>query len=864
LRSLPAAIFEKWRKRRLTRAAKALDDLKIRYHTFRILLANNECALELMRSVDKAKERPFADTQELCEELLIVTYELVDGLNRLSEGRHEKLFEIHHNLACAIREELAKMMPAGQSLGRSCIFLDDIAAGFRDEVGGKAAALARLRQAGFAVPDGFAVTAAACEGMLSANAIDIFIRSRAQKLEAGYNRGDDLNADAEEIRLRILDGPLPEDLEKELLISYERLAGSEGAAISVRSSALVEDRPEHSFAGQFKSVLNVTSFEALKDALREVVASNYSARSISYRFHSGLSLLTYDMAVLCQLMVEPRSAGVLFTVDPALSESGRMLISAVNGLGVTAVDGSAPADIYRPLREGMDIGPIEDWAQVVEKTHRTVARAGGGIEERRLCETEGGLPVLSEDEIRALVHLGRRVESLVGRPQDIEWAISVEGNIRVLQSRDIRLSLKSRQAAEAARGEALLTGGVCASAGRCVGRVKIVHSSRDLDAWGKSGSEPSIIVLAQSLPGAAGWLPGFEGVVVDLGDPGDHLACAAREYSLPMLTGAGKATGVLRDGQWVILDADRATVFKAPEAVWSGMAPAERGRPLPGPGGAKRNVASGPGITRLGELIMRLNLTDTCGPMFSIRECRSLHDLIRYTQEMAVLAMFQTGDDIPKSAKILVHRLEGAVPLQFLIVDLGGGLAAGCKGFEVRPEEILSLPLLALWRGMATPVPRWNQPPPEPFWRLFPRPLPGAGSGRPAGQPNYALITRDYLNLKVRVDHHFAIVDSVCGMDPGENYIRFRFKGGGTISAQQQRRAKLIAYVLEANHFLVDRSGDLVTASIPEAGQLETEERLVMLGRLLIFSRLPDAALRDDTKGPEVAKAFLDGDYAQR
>lgn len=350
MRSLPAAIIEKWRKWRLARAAEVLDALKVRYHTFRILLANNESALELMRSVDKALRLggPLANAREVSEELLSVTYELVDGLNRLSEGRHGELFETHHNLARAIREALEKAIPAGQSLCRSCIFLDDITAELRDEVGGKAAALARLRKAGFAVPDGFGVTAAACEGMLSANAIDVFIRGRAQRLEAGYNRGADFETDAEEIRLRILEGSLPENFENELWNSYERLAGPDGAAISVRSSAQVEDRPEHSFAGQFKSVLNVTSFDALKDALREVIASNYSARSISYRLHSGLSLLRYDMAVLCQRMVEPRAAGVLFTIDPAMSESGRMLISAVNGLGITAVNGSA-----RPTSTGL-------------------------------------------------------------------------------------------------------------------------------------------------------------------------------------------------------------------------------------------------------------------------------------------------------------------------------------------------------------------------------------------------------------------------------------------------------------------------------------------------------------------------------
>jgi pyruvate,water dikinase len=727
-------------------------------------------------------------------------------------------------------------------------------------VGGKAATLALLRKAGFPVPNGFAVTSISCEGILSANGLDIFIRQRAQKLEAGYNRGADFEADAEEIRLKILDAVLPEGFEKELQRAYERLAGPEGAAISVRSSALVEDKVEHSFAGQFKSVLNVISFDGLKDAIREVVASNYSPRAISYRLHAGLSLVGHDMAVLCQRMVQAESAGILFTIDPAAFESGRMLISAVPGLGIPAVSGSAPADIYRPSREPIDNGPMGDWVQIAGKTHRTVARIEGGTEERELSENERNLPVLSEDQIGSLVRLSRRIESLIGRPQDIEWAISQEGEILVLQSRGIRLPLRSRHAAEAARGEVLLRGGVCASPGRCVGKVKVVHSTRDFEAWQNSARKPGILVLPQSMPDAAGLIPDFEGVVVDLGNPADHLAVVAREYSRPMLTGAGKATQALRDGQWVILDADMGMILKAPEEVWAAAqldnAASESRR-------AKRSGPSRPEITRLRQLIEPLNLTDAYGPTFSIQECRSLHDLIRYTHEMAVLAMFQTGDDIVESAEILIRRLDGAVPLHFLIIDLGGGIAPGSKTFKIRLEDILSVPMLALWRGVLTPGLRWHLPPPVAgVSGLLSRSILDAGSARPIGQQNYALITRDYLNLNARVDYHFAMVDAVCGMNPRENHIRFRFKGGGTMAVQRERRALFISEVLEANDFFVDQRGDLVTATILETQQSETEDRLVMLGRLLGFSRLLDATMRDETVHRKVARAFMDGDWA--
>ncbi len=127
--SILAGIFQKLRERRLARAAKFLEALKIRYHTFRILLANNEYSLDLMRSLDQSLRSGSSDLPEVTEELLSVTYELVDGLNRLSEGRHQRLFETHYSLAGAIRKELdasdggpipcAGLRFPGRSVGRS-------------------------------------------------------------------------------------------------------------------------------------------------------------------------------------------------------------------------------------------------------------------------------------------------------------------------------------------------------------------------------------------------------------------------------------------------------------------------------------------------------------------------------------------------------------------------------------------------------------------------------------------------------------------------------------------------------------------------------------------------------------------------
>jgi pyruvate,water dikinase len=330
-----------------------------------------------------------------------------------------------------------------------------------------------------------------------------------------------------------------------------------------------------------------------------------------------------------------------------------------------------------------------------------------------------------------------------------------------------------------------------------------------------------------------------------------------------MVTGTGKATEVLRDGEWVILDAGSAMVFQAPEEVWADAAAVRKKRAAAEDRSSSRKGAATPELAGLRGLIEPLNLTDAYGPTFSIHECKSLHDIIRYTHEMAVLAMFEAGDDVLEEAEVLLHRLDEGMPFHFLIIDLGGGIATGRAGFKVRLGDVVSAPLLALWKGMSTPGLRWSQPPPVPgLSGLFTRAMLDNRSARPVGNQNYALITRDYLNLNARVDFHFTMVDAVCGANPRENYIRFRFKGGGTNALQRERRAQFIAQVLDEHHFITDQQGDLVNASISETQPEEIEARLVMVGRLIGFSRLLDAAMSDDSVPRKVARAFLDGDYA--
>jgi pyruvate,water dikinase len=852
-------VYERFKQGRRRRAAEVIEILKLRYHTFRNILANNETALNVLQSLNgflNSSDTFQDDLAEAVEELLNVTYELVDGLHRLT-GANADAFNKHRGISQQVRNALEALMTKPVHVPR-CMRFETLPREAKALVGTKAANLAMLSQAGFSVPDGFAVSARACSRMLTESGADSAIGQRLLHMEREELTAVQLEAQAAWIQDQVRGIVIAPDFSDELRQCYDRLTDGARAPVSVRSSALVEDRLEHSFAGQFDSVLHVVSFDAFLAAFKEVVASNFSARAIAYRLQTGLSLSLQDMAVFCQLMVDARAAGGLFTLDPAQPENQRMLISAVPGLGLSAVGGSAAADLLRPLRESPQSEPYVHWAQIAKKTSRLKGVKGGGLIEQPIAPEKQDQPVVSEQEALSLVRIGHMIETLMGRPQDIEWCLSEQGTLWILQSRDIRLSARNRPAVEAAGGKTLISGGVCASPGRSVGVVCVIESIADVKRWQQTRM-PGIMVLHHSLADAAGWLADFEAVVVDLGNPADHLSCIAREYDIPMVTGAGDATGRLKNGQWVIVDADRGTISQAPEALWSTASVLRQKKARPQRGSARTEA---PERARLRRLIEPLNLTDAYGPTFSINECQSLHDLIRYVHEKAVLAMFDLGDGVLEEAESLVHRLEGEIPFHFLVIDLGGGLGLEEAGFRIRFEDIVSAPLISFWKGVSTPGLRWHVPPPAPgIGGLFSQSLLDGRSARPLGSQNYALITRDYLNLNARVDFHFAMVDAICGPTPRENYIHFRFKGGGTDATQRDRRARFVASVLRSYRFFTDQKGDLVTASILEARREEIQQRLEMLGRLLGFSRLLDAVMKDDTMPQKIADAFLKEDY---
>ena len=917
-------------ERRQQREKNALEDLKARYHTFRIYLENNGRALELIVSIDgqliRAEERNIRSS---IEELLVVTGELVDGLNLLSSDGHVGLYALHGRMAAEVTQ-LLESIPDSPVEQMYCISLDELDPDAYLQAGAKAANLARLQHMALPVPNGFVCTTEACKRFFTVGKLAGSIRQLLYDVEHNHK---DITLAAAEIKQMILHAPLPEEVSRAMEDSYQRLAQEQGKssgkvvlpAISVRSSGVSEDGTDHSFAGQFTSLLNIIGTQALLTAYREVIASGFSARAISYRLNAGLSPVDFDLAVLCQLMVHPHCAGVMLTLDPSQPESGRMLISAVPGLGTMAVDGSAPVDLYHPWRtvqtgdaaqkqkkisgdvaqtEKMDeerAARLMDGAEIANKTLREVASAGGGLRQEQVPVEEAAMPLLPVEALAELLHFGETIESLAGVPQDVEWAYcnycnysendigddTNNGEMMILQARPLHLAASKGRRIRLPSVTEPLVSGTCASSGKAVGRVRRVHSTTELKHFGvsrpgASHGGPSVLVLPQSIVEAARHIPKCVGVIIEVGNPTDHLSCIAREYGIPMITGADSALSSLQEAQWIMLDADQGVVVEAPESVWTAAALAhserleeeQQNQPDKKAQKPAKQSSISPQRQKLRELVVPLNLTDAYGPTFSLQECRSIHDIVRYTHEMAVLAMFNVGDSIMEEAGGLLRPLEIGVPFDFLVIDVGGGIRPDTskslrKRLAVHKplgiDDILSIPLKAFCEGLLTPDLSWHSGPDlNALSDIFSRTLLDARTARPAGSYNYALAARDYLNLNARVEFHFAMLDAICGRDSHANYIRFRFKGGGAGFQRGRRRAIFLRHVLESNAFYTTVADDLITASLVGASKEIVYDRLIMLGRLMGFSRFLDGVMTDHDTPLKLAEAFLAGRFDSR
>lgn len=436
-------------------------------------------------------------------------------------------------------------------------------------VGGKNASLgemiSQLAASGVRVPGGFATTAHAFREFLAANQLTERIQARLDALDA-----DDVRALAEagaQIRQWVMDAPLPADLEAAIRSAFQTLNGGDGtASFAVRSSATAEDLPDASFAGQQETFLNVVGIEDVLHRIKEVFASLYNDRAISYRVHKGFAHADVALSAGIQRMVRSDlgSAGVMFTIDTESGFPDVVFLTASYGLGETVVQGAVNPDefyVHKPMLAAGKKPIIRRnlGSKLIRMVFASEAeRAASG----KLVRTEDVPPeqrnryCLSEDDVCELARYAVIIEQHYGRPMDIEWGKDgQDGRIYILQARPE--TVKS-QAEGQVEHRYKLTGSTPAdrhvlAEGRAIGQkigagpVRIVSSISEMDKV-QAGD---VLVTDMTDPNWEPVMKRASAIVTNRGGRTCHAAIIARELGIPAVVGCGDATTALKDGALV-------------------------------------------------------------------------------------------------------------------------------------------------------------------------------------------------------------------------------------------------------------------------------------------------------------------------
>ena len=434
--------------------------------------------------------------------------------------------------------------------------------GMRDieQVGGKNASLGemigQLSKAGIRVPDGFATTADAFREFLDRSALAARIEARLKGLDA-----DDVQALGRcgaEIRGWIEATPLPKQLQSEVAQAYEELTGGdERVSVAVRSSATAEDLPDASFAGQQETFLNIRGLDNVMAALRNVFASLYNDRAISYRCHRGFGHSSVALSAGVQRMARSDlgASGVMFTLDTESGFRDVVFITASWGLGELVVQGAVNPDefyVHKPMLRGGKFPVIRRGlgSKLQKMVFAGQAQAGLSVKTVDVPEAERNRFCLSDEDAIELARSALKIEEHYQRPMDIEWAKDgADGRIYILQARPE--TVKSRKSAEGQERFVLKQKSEVLASGRAIGHkigAGIVRVVKDASEMGRI-NPGDIIVTDMTDPNWEPVMKRAAAIVTNRGGRTCHAAIIARELGIPAVVGCGDATARLKDGE---------------------------------------------------------------------------------------------------------------------------------------------------------------------------------------------------------------------------------------------------------------------------------------------------------------------------
>ncbi len=433
-----------------------------------------------------------------------------------------------------------------------------------ESVGGKNASLGEMISQlpqGVRVPTGFATTAHAFREFLKHEGLADRISQRLATLDTEDVRA--LAAAGAEIRGWLEAQPFPADLEKAVRDAFATLSeGNAEASFAVRSSATAEDLPDASFAGQQETFLNVVGIEDVLHKMKEVFASLYNDRAISYRVHKGFAHDVVALSAGVQRMVrsDKGAAGVMFTLDTESGFEEVVFITSSYGLGETVVQGAVNPDefyVHKPMLAAGNKAVIRrnlgsKLIQMVFASPEEKKASGKLVQTTDVPAELRNRYSLTDAEVQQLAEYAIVIEKHYGRPMDIEWGKDgTDGKLYILQARPETVKSQSKGQAEQ-RFKLKGTGTVLAE-GRAIGQkigtgpVRLVSDIAEMDKV----QPGDVLVTDMTDPNWEPVMKRASAIVTNRGGRTCHAAIIARELGIPAVVGCGDATSLLKDGTLV-------------------------------------------------------------------------------------------------------------------------------------------------------------------------------------------------------------------------------------------------------------------------------------------------------------------------
>jgi pyruvate,water dikinase len=463
------------------------------------------------------------------------------------------------------------------------IWFDELRMTDVERVGGKNASLgemiSQLAASGVRVPGGFATTADAYRTFLAHDGLSARIDAALTALDV--ENVTELVRVGKEIRQWVIDQPFPAQLDADIRAAFAKMEADSGATISVavRSSATAEDLPDASFAGQQETFLNIVGVNNVIHAIKEVFASLYNDRAISYRVHKGFAHADVALSAGIQRMVrsDKGAAGVMFTIDTESGFDDVVFVTSSYGLGETVVQGAVNPDEFYVFKPNVAAGKPailrrNRGSKLIKMEFTAEARAGKSVRTVDVSDVERNTFSISDAEVEELARYALIIEKHYQRPMDIEWGRDgVDGKLYILQARPETVKSQDERA-DTLRRYRLNSKSTVLASGRAIGQkigqgvVRLIKDASEMDSV-KPGD---VLVTDMTDPDWEPVMKRASAIVTNRGGRTCHAAIIARELGIPAVVGCGDATRALKDGDYVTVscaEGDTGNIYEGQLAI---------------------------------------------------------------------------------------------------------------------------------------------------------------------------------------------------------------------------------------------------------------------------------------------------------